>query len=791
MSVPNTPGGRGKKANPGLAIPSRLGSRLMKASVISGSGNQSLANRSMLGTSRRSISMHGDSKVLDKALLLGRKLSVQVFDEKRKDVTPRPLFQPEIGAIQPKQSKLFAVQDSISSISASEILSSISLQQTGFNASFAGPFTRSTFGGSSISKSSRDAESMTEEIEEPSARRDIALSLSDVQLKREELREQMTEEDLDKVVDVCLTSTETLWFLDMPAKLVSTDSAEAELVTLRNQTYTEVCKDRGSIDRYIERMTQTFNGAPKSKEVQCEKIILEDKGVMATAWDLYDSFNAVEDPVATELEKTSRPTSVTSSKLSISRGTMSLTSMGRGDSCASSFTDMESMRLARIADVTEQDVDEILKTEKFQQDLFFMERILVENIFQLKLAAYRQLPVIIDPDVGDQDKVIAADTKSPSLDRLWSFICEMTKGHNVSSLSWNKKNPDLLAVGYGQFGFKEQKGGLACCWSLKNTMWPERVFHCESGVTALDFSALNPNLLAVGMYNGTVAIYNVQHIDDATILDSSDNPNKHTSPVWQLKWIEQEKGTLGEDKGEILVSICADGRITKWHIRKGLDCNDLMKLKRTGSEKSKKSTGEKEKKMEAFISRQAPGMCFDFMPKDSNIYLAGTEEGLIHKCSCSYNEQFLDTYRAHMGPIYKVAWSSFCPDVFLSCSADWCIHLWRQDILKPILTFYSTTTAVYDIMWSPTSALVFGAVNEHRVEIWDLGVNILDPVIVSTANPGVTLTTLLFAKNTDCVLIGDSDGQVSVYELRNISSANVSEVDVLCDIIGATLASQL
>ena len=27
---------------------------------------------------------------------------------------------------------------------------------------------------------------------------------------------------------------------------------------------------------------------------------------------------------------------------------------------------------------------------------------------------------------------------------------------------------DLLAVGYGQFEFTEQKGGLICCWSLKN-----------------------------------------------------------------------------------------------------------------------------------------------------------------------------------------------------------------------------------------------------------------------------------------------------------------------------------
>jgi hypothetical protein len=35
-------------------------------------------------------------------------------------------------------------------------------------------------------------------------------------------------------------------------------------------------------------------------------------------------------------------------------------------------------------------------------------------------------------------------------------------------------------------------------------------------------------------------------------------------------------------------------------------------------------------------------------------YLVGTEDGTIHKCSCSYNEQYLDTYRAHTGPVYKV-----------------------------------------------------------------------------------------------------------------------------------------
>lgn len=36
------------------------------------------------------------------------------------------------------------------------------------------------------------------------------------------------------------------------------------------------------------------------------------------------------------------------------------------------------------------------------------------------------------------------------------------------------------------------------------------------------------------------------------------------------------------------------------------------------------------------------------------------------------------------------------------------------------------------------------------------------------AAPGVKLTSLLFARATDCVLVGDSDGHVIVYQLKNL-----------------------
>ncbi|KAE8609634.1 hypothetical protein XENTR_v10011864 [Xenopus tropicalis] len=795
MSGPTATEGKAKKLNSVVTMRSKLGAHFKKPSVISGSVtqsrmNQSIFNRSMLGTSsRKSLNLHAESKMGERNLSLVGKQNIKILDDDGKDVSPQPLFQAEPGTVPQKQSKLFTPPDA-SGIATSDMFSSLSLQQTAFNASFVGPFTRSTFGGSTVSRSSKETESLTEYIEDTGFKRELA-SLSEIQGKQHEM--QPIEEDLDKIINIFLTDTETLWLLDMPPALTSSDSENADLIRVRNQAYEDLCKDKVGNDKYIERMMQTFSGAPKSKEVQCDRIILEDIGVTASVWDLYDSYYSPESLTVKEtVDRATESKNISTSRSSESRGTRSVNSLGRADSFSSSATDIEGLPLARIPDEAEPDSEEILKLEKFQQDLFFMERVVVENTFQSRLAAYRQLPVIADHE-EDEDKIsaVSSNIMSPSLNRLWSFACDVTKGHNVSSISWNKKNSDLLAVGYGQFGFTEQKGGMACCWSLKNIMWPERIFHCECGVTAVDFSAVHPNLLAVGMYNGTVAIYNVQNNEDFPVLDSSDNPNKHTSPVWQLKWIEHDRGNLGDDKGEILVSVCADGRITRWHIRKGLDCNDLMKLKRTGSEKSKKSSNEKEKKGEAFISRQAPGMCFDFLPKDSNIYLAGTEEGHIHKCSCSYNEQFLDTYRGHKGPVYKIAWSPFCPDVFLSCSADWCIHLWQQDVLSPILTFSNTTNAVYDIMWSPSSALMFGAVTENRVEIWDLGTSTIDPLIVNEANPGVKLTSILFAKNTNCVLIGDSDGQVNVYELRNVSSSKDSEVNALYDIIGATLATQL
>lgn len=78
---------------------------------------------------------------------------------------------------------------------------------------------------------------------------------------------------------------------------------------------------------------------------------------------------------------------------------------------------------------------------------------------------------------------------------------------------------------------------------------------------------------------------------------------------------------------------------------------------------------------EGVISRQASGLSFDFPPGDGATYFAGTEDGLIHKCSVSYNEQYLETYHGHTGPVYRIRCSPFCDRLFLSarCVSTVCV----------------------------------------------------------------------------------------------------------------------
>ncbi|XP_069127668.1 dynein axonemal intermediate chain 4-like isoform X3 [Argopecten irradians] len=833
------PGGSGQ----GASTASRKGNLAGSVSKSKYGGNTgvygSTRSRSnvLSSASRKSMA----AREAEKAALAG-KPPVQVIDEAGNDVTPVPLLTHDHTTVKKNQSNILES----SAGTPTDLMSQASIYNTAnVTASTfgGGPFTRSVFSqsqGTGTDSMMGGDEEITEPSSEQTAWADVSSvpsltrsspesdNIIDIRHKREEVKETLTDADLEKEVDLTLTETETIWLLDLPTICVSTESNEAADIKKRNETYQELIKSRVGNDRYMERGMNTFNEPPKYKTIQTNKISYTDTGITATTWDMYDTYeeqdkeNKEKDDEGEEEGTISRPTSPKESGSTEETGSQTNTqdkpplaregstvrigsartrsimqSRAESQATMSSVAGSESIFASRETGVSSMqpdlaavEEDKILKSDNFKRDLFIMERVINLNSYQPKQACYRGFDIVPDFDVlsvaANPTQQISVADMGPNVDRLWAYSCPMTKGRNVSCMSWNKLNPDLIAIGYGQFEFSNQKSGLICCWSLKNPEFPERVYTCKEGVTAIDFSRSNPNLLAVGLYDGGVAIYNVKSTQDEPIIDSFHLAGKHTAPVWHIRWIEKERGS-GEDRTEVLVSISTDGRVTQWSIRKGFESYDLMRLKRMPT----RMGGKKEKKGEAFISRHAGGLCFDFNSRDSNIYLAGTEDGHIHKCSCSYNEQYLDSYTGHNGPVYKMEWSPFVNDIFLSCSADWSIRLWHQERNKPILNFFSLNKSVYDVTWSPRSSTVFACVNEGRVEVWDLSLSTLDPQIVSNPTSGAKQTAVTFAKNSECILVGDSEGQVTVYELRCMPEPPDNQAEALNNVIKSSLASQL
>lgn len=108
------------------------------------------------------------------------------------------------------------------------------------------------------------------------------------------------------------------------------------------------------------------------------------------------------------------------------------------------------------------------------------------------------------------------------------------------------------------------------------------------------FSQQSPWLFAGGLYDGTVAIWDVRQGGSVPVASSRDLLRKdgsekklpHTDTVWEVKWTD--KG----DKGEGLVSISTDGFVKEWNIRKGLEFSDIMPMKTVPNPHRKKKRKE-------------------------------------------------------------------------------------------------------------------------------------------------------------------------------------------------------
>lgn len=337
---------------------------------------------------------------------------------------------------------------------------------------------------------------------------------------------------------------------------------------------------------------------------------------------------------------------------------------------------------------------------------------------------------------------------------LWKFYNDRAKRKHVTALCWNPEYSDLFAVGYGSFDFTKQSGGLVCCYSLKNPSHPEYICSFESGVMAVDFHPTHTSLLAVGLYDGSVAVLDMRQKQPRPIFESTVRTGKHKDPVWQVAWQEEDLS-----KTLSFASVSSDGRVTLWTMSKSeLQHQDIMELKLVGE-------AQEADEEEGALGNLAAGCCFDFNRASDHLFVVGTEEGRIHKCSKAYNGQYLETYEGHNLSVYSLRWNLHHPKVFLSASADWTVRLWDHTSPKPVMTF-DLNNSVGDVAWAPYSATTFCAVTaDGKVHVFDLGENKYEPLCEQKVVRKARLTKVVFNPKYPLLLVGDDRGCVTSLKL--------------------------
>ncbi|KAJ3287592.1 cytoplasmic dynein with WD40 domain [Borealophlyctis nickersoniae] len=349
-------------------------------------------------------------------------------------------------------------------------------------------------------------------------------------------------------------------------------------------------------------------------------------------------------------------------------------------------------------------------------------------------------------------------SKSGTLLPLWRFLCEKDKRKQVTALCWNPALSDLFAVGYGSYEFSKQGPGMIACFTLKNPSNPEYLYVTESGVMCLDFHPQHPSMIAVGLYDGSVLVYDISKKSDGPIFKSSSRAGKHTDPVWQVCW---QKDDLDDNAN--FFSVSSDGRVTQWTLLKNeLNHTDVIKLRYdmdplyASQEPSGGGPGPEDGKLFGL----AGGCCFDFHKKLDHLFVVGTEEGRIHKCSKDYNSQYLLSFEGHQMSVYTVRYNKFNCNIFLSASADWTVKLWDHDQAKPLMSF-DLNSSVGDIAWAPYSSTVFAAAtSDGKVFVFDLNENKNLPVCEQAVVRKAKLTHIAFNPFEPILAVGDDKGSV-------------------------------
>lgn len=188
-------------------------------------------------------------------------------------------------------------------------------------------------------------------------------------------------------------------------------------------------------------------------------------------------------------------------------------------------------------------------------------------------------------------------------------------------------------------------------------------------MTALNFSADRPNLLAVAVQAGHVFVVDVSlHVEDARAvrrLQSSKAPMAF-APVWDVQWFAYTDFVASAEE---VLAVGDDGWVCKWNLDRDWESYPLCRVQHYPEPKAEKKTNVRQGDPGACEPRVLSALCVTLLP--GTRYLVATKDGAVAECHVHRRSSRPTLRSAHAGPIYAIRRSPFCGNLYLTAGADW------------------------------------------------------------------------------------------------------------------------
>ncbi|XP_011140510.1 WD repeat-containing protein 78 [Harpegnathos saltator] len=669
------------------------------------------------------------------------------------DVTPKPLVHPAFNIIEENQTTALETLGIFQTTSSAQLMMSPS-DLSGLKAS------SSIFLKSSMPSEDMQLESLltTQVCEFLQEEEDVAPA--PFFLPRDE---SVILLERSETVTITLKETQTFFIFELPQLTGDLLTPEGQAIKQENEQYEYVTVGLGSNRKLMDAETQTIRVLTKSRGTYLGARPRKNQGIFVNNWVIHDTYAAPQ----LMTEKDGRL--MVHSKESMRR-------MREEQELRYKLPEPEVTPDPSL----EEQLSHICRNTRFLDAARVMERLIANNVF---LAVQKRFTGVTVRDPYALD--LCFDYR---LDLLWTHMYDEVRDRPVASFRWSPANASVLAVGYGaRTDSADKRNGLLLIWCAKNPSHPARQYTFDSSVSDINWSISRPNLLAIGFYNGNVKIIDVSAKNVNVIRQSYRETSPACSPHWQVQWWS---GDEQFDYQEQIYTSDQDGRVYCYRFGEDFLATEIMRLYRVEGKLMGVSRSHYCVAYDVPISRQPGALVLRRHPSISNIYLVGSDEGCIYRCSTTYLRQHIDSFQAHDGPVYSLEFSPFCQKLFLTCGADWCTRIWAEGLAEPLIILSTTMACVRSAQWSPTCSTVIANVVNDQICIWDIRKKTYSPVFVTTCSSGARLVAADFTANGNQLVVADVKGAVYVYNMEGMPFPPYDQNKVLIESIHKALLTK-